>query len=75
MSKDRAAPFSRKHRKYWIPILGGMILIGFINLLIGFLSYKEPSPVHEKIKFDLPPPSYARDAGVDAPAPAPTPPR
>lgn len=62
MSKDRAAPFSRKHRKYWITITGGMILIGLINLAIGFWSYDAPSETHEKIKFDLP----MRDAGVDS---------
>jgi hypothetical protein len=66
VSKDRARPFSRKHRRYWITITGGMILIGLINLAIGFLSYEEPSEKHEKIKFDLP----TRDAGMDAPADA-----
>ena len=63
MSKDRAAPFSRKHRRYWLTITGGMILIGAINLLIGFLSYEEPSQKREKIEFDIP----VRDAGADAP--------
>jgi hypothetical protein len=65
VSKDRARPFSRKHRRYWIPILGGMILIGLINLIIGFASYEEPSEKHEKIKYDLP----KRDAGVVDAAP------
>jgi len=71
VSKDRAAPFSRKHRKYWIPILGGMILIGLLNLIIGFVSYEPPSDKHEKIKFDLPPPTPTpHDAAiVDAPTP------
>ena len=40
MSKDRAAPFSRKHRRYWIPVTGGMILIGVVNVAIGLASYK-----------------------------------
>ena len=39
MAKDRAAPFSKKHRRYWIPILGGMIVIGGINLGLGFCAY------------------------------------
>lgn len=39
MSKDRAAPFSRKHRRYWIPVVIGMALIGVINLAIGFYLY------------------------------------
>lgn len=62
MSKDRAAPFSRKHRRYWIPVTGGMILIGLINVVIGFCSYREPSQQHEQIKLNL----AKRDAAVDA---------
>ena len=65
MSKDRAAPFSRKHRRYWIPVTGGMILIGLINLAIGFLSYDPPPAKTEKIELQLP--TITRDAGVDAP--------
>lgn len=42
MSKDRAAPFSKKHRRYWIPVTGGMIVIGIVNILIGLRSYKAP---------------------------------
>lgn len=42
MSKDRAAPFSKKHRRYWIPVTGGMVLIGIVNVLIGLHSYKAP---------------------------------
>jgi hypothetical protein len=37
--KDRAAPFSKKHRRYWVPVLGGMILIGVVNLAIGAYLY------------------------------------
>ena len=62
MSKDRAAPFSRKHRRYWIPVTGGMLLIGAINVAIGYCSYDPPSDVHEAIQLA---PSV-RDAGVDA---------
>jgi hypothetical protein len=62
VSKDRAAPFSRKHRRYWIPVTGGMLVIGLINVVIGFCSYKEPSQQHEAIKLDL----IKRDAGADA---------
>jgi len=60
VSKDRARPFSRKHRKYWIPVTGGMILIGIINVLIGYCSYTRPSDVHERIIPDVP---YARGSG------------
>ena len=41
-----------------------MILIGLLNLIIGFISYEPPSDKHEKIKFDLPPPTPLHDAGV-----------
>jgi hypothetical protein len=42
VSKDRAAPFSRKHRQYWIPVTGGMLLIGAINVSLGMCSYEAP---------------------------------
>ena len=72
MAKDRAAPFSRKHRKYWLPVTGGMILIGAINIGLGYCAYERPPPAPQKIELTLPPSTYARDAGVmvDA-APAP----
>jgi hypothetical protein len=62
VSKDRAAPFSRKHRRYWIPVTGGMILIGLINVAIGVCSYTPPPAETEPIKLDL----IKRDAAVDA---------
>ena len=42
MAKDRAAPFSKKHRRYWIPVTGGMLLIGAINLALGLSLYSKP---------------------------------
>ena len=68
VSKDRARPFSRKHRKYWIPVTGGMVLIGIINVVIGFCSYTRPSDVHERILLDVP---YARGSGSAVAAPPP----
>jgi hypothetical protein len=62
VSKDRAAPFSRKHRRYWIPVTGGMILIGGINLAIGVCSYSTPPPTQPMV-LHLPSPDQA-DAGV-----------
>ena len=62
MSKDRARPFSRKHRRYWIPVTGGMLLIGVINVVLGYCSYTRPSDVHERILLDVPsarPPAVA----------------
>lgn len=68
MSKDRARPFSRKHRRYWIPVTGGMLLIGLVNVALGYCSYRRPSDVHERILLDVP---SARTAGsAAAPQPA-----
>jgi len=61
VSKDRAAPFSRKHRRYWIPVTGGMVVIGVINVVLGLASYHAPE-TPQRIELGL-----ARDAGlVDA---------
>lgn len=70
MSKDRAAPFSRKHRRYWLTVTGGMLLIGIINVIIGYLSYDPPPTKTEKIELELP--TIYRDAAdaQDAPADA-----
>lgn len=53
MSKDRAAPFSRKHRRYFIPVTGAMILIGVINVALGMCSYHE-APHTERIELHIP---------------------
>ena len=60
MSKDRAAPFSRKHRRYWLPVTGGMILIGLVNVILGLCTYKKPE---EPTRIDL---HMNGDAGIDA---------
>jgi len=68
VAKDRAAPFSRKHRRYWIPVTGGMILIGVINVIIGYCTYDPPaSGPPEKIELKIPPSSIhlLHDAGAD----------
>jgi hypothetical protein len=69
VAKDRARPFSRKHRRYWIPVTGGMILIGILNLAVGFCSYEPPSDVREQIPLELP----TRDAAPTADGPASVP--
>lgn len=89
MSKDRAAPFSRKHRRYWLPVTGGMLLIGAINVGLGMCGYEEPSSEHHKLDLVLPPASFPvpvrddvlrfdaplpPDAAPDAPAPDAAPP-
>ncbi len=68
MSKDRAAPFSRKHRRYWIPVTGGMVLIGIINVAIGYCSYDPPPPPPEKILIPIGPSEYSKDGGVGSDA-------
>jgi hypothetical protein len=58
--KDRARPFSKKHRKYFLPVTGGMILIGVINVAIGYWMWPKrtaTTDVHEAIELHLPPPS------------------
>ena len=72
MSKDRAAPFSRKHRRYWIPVTGGMLLIGAVNVALGWWSYEAPPTRTEKIELVLPPPTARDDAGIGAPLDADT---
>ena len=71
MAKDRSAPFSRKHRRYWIPVTGGMILIGIINVAIGYWMWPDTSldRVPERIIPVVPRSQYERpmlDAGPDA---------
>lgn len=59
---DRATPFSSKHRRYWFPVTGGMILIGAINVAVGLCSYERPV---DPQRIDL---GMAQDAAVpDAP--------
>jgi hypothetical protein len=70
VSKDRARPFSRKHRRYWFTVTGGMVLIGIINVSLGYCSYDPPGEPPKKIEVHIPPPSSARDAGI-APTDAP----
>jgi hypothetical protein len=57
VAKDRARPFSRKHRKYWFTVTGGMILIGVLNVGLGLCSYAPPPPAPQVIRPELPPPS------------------
>jgi len=47
-----------------------MLLIGAINVGLGYCSYDGPPPPPQKINLVLPPSTYATDAGIDAP-PAP----
>ncbi len=64
MAKDRARPFSRKHRKYWFTVTGGMILIGVFNVAIGMCGYEAPR-TPERIIPVLPPPGTPAQAPTD----------
>ena len=69
MAKDRAAPFSKKHRRTWIPVTGGMVLIGVINVGIGIYLYRSwPGDAPR-----TPPRPAVIDAGVPDAVPSPTP--
>jgi hypothetical protein len=58
VAKDRARPFSRKHRKYWIPVTGGMIVIGAINVGLGYCTYSPtPEPPQRILIPDTPDPA------------------
>lgn len=35
MAKDRAAPFSFKHKRTWLTVTGGMVAIGIANVALG----------------------------------------
>jgi hypothetical protein len=45
VAKDRARPFSRKHRKYWVTVTGGMLFICGLNIAIGMCAYEPPHEV------------------------------
>jgi hypothetical protein len=62
VAKDRAAPFGRKHAKYWFTVTGGMIAIGLINIAIGYWFYTPQGDPPERI------------IAVPAPPPPPPPP-
>ena len=76
--KDRARPFSRKHRRYWLTITGGMIVIGVINLFLGITLWPHTADENlppKPIIYDVPQATGTiatyRDAGVPAPDAAP----
>lgn len=64
MAKDRARPFSRKHRKYWITVTGGMLFICGLNVAIGMCAY-EPPREPQRIIPKLPPPGTPAQPATD----------
>lgn len=74
MAKDRAAPFSKKHRRYWLPVLGMMVVIGGVNLFVGWCAwpgndklYRTPEPIIPVL------PDLHPDGGGPTPDAAPAP--
>lgn len=72
--KDRAAPFSRKHRRTWMPVVIGMAIIGAINLALGIWLYlrtppdaPRPPPGRPAWQSGAPAGEWSRDAAVPAP--------
>jgi len=63
VAKDRARPFSRKHRKYWVTVTGGMVLICALNIGVGMCAY-EPPHEPERIQPVLPPPLKAPEGTI-----------
>ncbi|MEZ4360169.1 MAG: hypothetical protein R3B48_08310 [Kofleriaceae bacterium] len=75
MAKDRSTPFSRKHRRYWLPVTGGMVLIGAINVSLGYCTWPD-TPLDrtpERIIPQIPVSQFERpaDGGVAHDAPPP----
>lgn len=64
MAKDRARPFSKKHRRYWLTVTGGMLLIGGLNVAIGMCAYDRGPDQVQRIDPVLPPPSADLPTGV-----------
>jgi hypothetical protein len=72
VAKDRAGPFSRKHRRYWLTVTGGMVVIGVIDLALGFGFWPHrgdegpPEPIKYDVKQVKGEMARLTDAGVDA---------
>jgi hypothetical protein len=67
VAKDRAAPFSKKHRRYWLTITGGMILIGALNVAIGYCAYPGDKTVYRHTEQIIPVLPVLHDAAPAAP--------
>ena len=68
MTRDRAKPFSRKHRLIWLTVTGGMILIMAINVGLGLLVYDTKPRTLPTVAQppDLAPPIDASEPAPDA---------
>ena len=65
--KDRASPFSKKHRRYWLPVTGGMFVIMGVNVGLGWWVFKNNTNETPAAQYQpIPPSIIPLDAGVDA---------
>jgi hypothetical protein len=64
VAKDRASPFSLRHSRYFLPVTGGMIFIGSVNIAIGyFMAPKEKLPSeNQRIELVIPKSEFKWDA-------------
>ncbi len=63
--KDRARPFSRKHARYWLTAVGGMVLIMAVNVGLGVWFMDDPPDALPPIEYaPIPPMVVPLDAGV-----------
>ena len=68
--KDRSRPFSKKHRRYWLTVTGGMIAIMAINVGLGWWVFKSNTDRTPAAQYQpIPPSIFPVDAGVDAAPP------
>lgn len=67
--KDRARPFARKHRRYWLTVTGGMFLIMGINIGLGLAVLRCDADRPPAADYrPVPAVELPVDAGVDAPS-------
>lgn len=64
MAKDRSAPFSLRHSRYFLPVTGGMLFIGGVNVAIGYwMQPTTPNPAdNQRIELVIPVSTYKFDA-------------
>lgn len=66
VAKDRAAPFSFKHKRTWLTVTGGMVAIGIANVALGYWLWPDEPIDHTPEQIIPTLPKDRRDAGPDA---------
>ncbi|MBK9070603.1 MAG: hypothetical protein IPL79_06330 [Myxococcales bacterium] len=64
--------FSRANRRQWLTVLGGMIVIGIVNVVIGYLMWDDPPPPPPPAAFPREQVPGMRSTWPSAPAATPT---